>query len=366
MLSNQVLLKTISDIKGITGAEISVWNLDGTCVLATNEIEERQRELVENFLFVEAEEMDNEYISQECFLGMVSVEESPRYLLMIEGLIGEPDVLGGLCVNQLENLITAYKEPLNKDVFLAQLLKGNLSGDEVRQKSGRVHIKNDVKRICYVIEPKEEQTIVKQTLKSLYTTGVKDFVVEMDKTHIAFVREISGTETEKDLHHVAETISDTISAEAMLYVRVSYGTVVNDLEHLKQSYEEARIALEVGRSFYAKRMVLAYKKLGIGRLIHQLPVSLCKEFMQEVLEGKGLEQFDDETMTTAYEFFRNNLNISETARQLYVHRNTLMNRLEKIQKKTGLDIRNFSDAMIFKLAIMVSNHVYLQEKMRNN
>ncbi|MEG0109287.1 MAG: helix-turn-helix domain-containing protein, partial [Lachnospiraceae bacterium] len=175
--------------------------------------------------------------------------------------------------------------------------------------------------------------------------------------HIILIKTLLHTEGEKEILHIAHTIKDTLSAEAMVHVRVAYGSIVEELGHICQSYREAGMALEIGHIFYAQRNVLDYEKLGIGRLIYQLPVSLCDMFLGEVLKGKASDQFEEETLVTVYKFFENNLNISETARQLYIHRNTLLYKLEKIQKKTGLDVRVFEDAMIFKIALMVASYM---------
>lgn len=150
--------------------------------------------------------------------------------------------------------------------------------------------------------------------------------------------------------------------EAMVSVRAAYGTIVEELKDVSRSYKEADMALEVGRVFYTEKKILAYNELGIGRLIHQLPASLCEMFLNEVFEGGKADIFEEEELTTVYTFFDNNLNISETARRLYVHRNTLVYRLEKIQKKTGLDVRVFDDALTFKIAMMVADHMkYMKE-----
>ena len=159
------------------------------------------------------------------------------------------------------------------------------------------------------------------------------------------------TDGYKDINDIAKTITDTLSAEAMMKVRVAYGTVVEELKDVSKSYKEAAMALDVGRIFYSERTILAYNELGIGRLIHQLPVSLCEMFLQEVFNGDAFEQFDEETLVTVYKFF------DKTARQLYIHRNTLVYRLEKIQKSTGLDVRVFDDALTFKIAMMVASHI---------
>ena len=156
---------------------------------------------------------------------------------------------------------------------------------------------------------------------------------------------------------VANTIVYMMNSEAMLMVRVSYGTVVQELREVSKSYKEATMAMDVGRIFYAEKNVIAYSTLGIGRLIYQLPVNLCRIFIEEIFGGNQVYDLDEETLTTINKFFENNLNVSETSRQLFIHRNTLVYRIEKLQKATGLDIRTFEDAMTFKIAMMVVNYM---------
>lgn len=161
----------------------------------------------------------------------------------------------------------------------------------------------------------------------------------------------------ESLELVANTIVDMMNSEAMLKVRVSYGTVVQELREVSKSYKEATMAMDVGRIFYAEKNVIAYSTLGIGRLIYQLPVNLCRIFIEEIFGGNQVYDLDEETLTTINKFFENNLNVSETSRQLFIHRNTLVYRIEKLQKATGLDIRTFEDAMTFKIAMMVVNYM---------
>ena len=199
--------------------------------------------------------------------------------------------------------------------------------------------------------------MVLETVKGLYATGTKDFVTSVDENHIVLIKSVETTEGYPELAHIARTIVDMLNAEVMINVRVAYGTIVDGIQEVSRSYKEATMALDVGRSFYAERKVLAYNELGIGRLIHQLPLSLCDMFLKEVFTGDALELLDEETLSTVDLFFKNNLNISETARKLYVHRNTLVYRLEKLQKITGLDVRVFDEALTFKIALMVSKHM---------
>ena len=122
------------------------------------------------------------------------------------------------------------------------------------------------------------------------------------------------------------------------------------------------MALDVGKIFYSHKKVIAYGNLGIGRLIYQLPLPLCKMFIKEIFDDKTPDDFDEETLTTINKFFENNLNVSETSRQLYIHRNTLVYRLDKLQKSTGLDLRVFEDAITFKIALMVVKYMNYMEK----
>ena len=149
----------------------------------------------------------------------------------------------------------------------------------------------------------------------------------------------------------------------MSKVHIAFGTIVNEIKDVSRSYKEAKMALDVGKIFYSGKNVVAYSNLGIGRLIYQLPLPLCRMFIKEVLHGLTMDDFDDETLATVNKFFENNLNVSETSRQLYIHRNTLVYRLDKLQKMTGLDLRNFDDAIIFKITLMVSKYMIYMDKM---
>lgn len=267
-------------------------------------------------------------------------------------------MIGRLCVSQIRNLIMAYHERMDKNNFLQNLLLDNFLLVDIYNRAKKLGIAIEARRVVFLIEPKKEgDSIVMETMRGLYATGTKDFITAVDEGHIIFIKHLEVTDGYKEINDIAKTITDTLSAEAMMKVRVAYGTVVEELKDVSKSYKEAAMALDVGRIFYSERTILAYNELGIGRLIHQLPVSLCEMFLQEVFNGDAFEQFDEETLVTVYKFFDNNLNVSETARQLYIHRNTLVYRLEKIQKSTGLDVRVFDDALTFKIAMMVASHI---------
>ena len=257
------------------------------------------------------------------------------------------ELAGRMGASQLRNLLYAYKERMDKNRFIQNLLLDNLLLVDIYNQAKKMKIPAEIKRVVFVIEPKNEGDIlVQETLKGLYATGTKDLV-----------KSLQSTDDYPQVEQIAKELVTTLNMEAMVSVRAAYGTIVEELKDVSRSYKEADMALEVGRVFYVEKKILAYNELGIGRLIHQLPASLCEMFLNEVFEDGKADIFEEEELTTVYTFFDNNLNISETARRLYVHRNTLVYRLEKIQKKTGLDVRVFDDALTFKIAMMVADHM---------
>ena len=189
----------------------------------------------------------------------------------------------------------------------------------------------------------------------------KDFITAVDEKNIIIVRELTPNETYEDMEKVARTVLDMLNTEAMSSARISYGTIVNEIKEVSKSYKEAKMALDVGKIFYSEKVIIAYNHLGIGRLIYQLPLPLCKMFIKEIFEGKSPDEFDEETLSTINKFFENSLNVSETSRQLYIHRNTLVYRLDKLEKSTGLDLRKFEDAITFKIALMVVKYMKYME-----
>lgn len=356
MLSNQILHKTAQDIKQITGFECGVWNMRGTCLVMTNERMTGYEKEVEAFL---AEpQMEQTRLQEDVGLFLVCDDEEPIYVLVLSGKGKEVFMAGNLGASQLSNLIFVYKEKMDKNRFIQNLILDNMLLVDVYNQAKKMKIPVDLRRTVFLVESKNEgESLIQDTLKGLYATGTRDFVTAVDEKHVILVKAVEKTESYADLEKTARVIADTLNMEAMVSVRVSYGTIVEELKDVSKSYKEADMALEVGRVFYEEKTILAYNELGIGRLIHQLPESLCQMFLREVFDGDVEGMFDDEELQTVFTFFDNNLNISETARQLYIHRNTLVYRLEKIQKRTGLDVRAFEDALTFKIAMMVADHM---------
>ena len=358
MLSNQILHKTVQDIKRISGLECAVWDMRGICLVMTNEKMIGYEKEVADFRNINITEQQKTKFTDDFGMFLVEDEEEPAYILGLSGRYPHLHAIGEMGASQLSNLLFAYKDKMDKNRFIQNLLMDNLLLVDVYNQAKKMKIPAELRRTVFIIEPKNEgDNLILETLKGLYATGTRDFVTAVDEKNVILVKALEKTEGYPELEKIARTISDTLGMEAMVSVRVSYGTIVDELKNVSKSYKEAGMALEVGKVFYSDKNILAYNELGIGRLIHQLPISLCEMFLNEVFEGDVSELFDEEELTTVFSFFDNNLNISETARQLYIHRNTLMYRLEKIQKKTGLDVRTFDDALTFKIAMMVANHM---------
>ena len=202
-----------------------------------------------------------------------------------------------------------------------------------------------------------------ETLRTLFSSKGKDFITAVDEKNIIIVKELKENEGYSDIEKTANVILDMLNTEAMANVHVAYGTIISEIKEMSKSYKEAKMALEVGKIFNSEKNIAAYNNLGIGRLIYQLPLPLCKMFIREIFDGKSPDDFDEETLSTINKFFENSLNVSETSRQLYIHRNTLVYRLDKLQKSTGLDIRVFEDAITFKIALMVVRYMKYMESL---
>ncbi len=262
--------------------------------------------------------------------------------------------------DEVDNTVVQFVEKdLNRNIFIKDVLLGNLLAVDMHSKAKRLHIEAKP-RVCYVIDTGNKSTdLVMELVKNLSNLKAGDFVTTVDEHSVVLVKDISNeAATEEKLEDVAKSLVDSLHMEAMVKVRVGYGNMVTEISEIAQSFQEAKMALQVGKVFYAEKDTISYGKLGIGRLIYQLPMSLCNMFIKEVFGDKIPDVLEDEeAMSTITKFFENNLNISETARQLYVHRNTLVYRLERIEKEIGLDIRKFDDAMTFRIAVMVMAHM---------
>lgn len=358
MISSQIIQTSLEELKGITKVDLCVYDLAGDWVAGTLENLDLQPGLISNFAYSPA---DSQVIGAYHLLKVYD-EGELLYILVAKGITDDVYMIGKVAVCQLQNLVIAYKERFDRNNFFQNLILDNLLLVDIYNRAKKLHIDVNVPRVVYLIDTKgEKDGLVMELLKGMFSSRTGDYLTAVDENHVILIKALEGNSGPDTLENVANTVVDMMSTEAMTNVRVSYGTIVPELRDVSKSYKEAKMAMDVGKIFYEEKTVAAYSSLGIGRLIYQLPINLCKMFMEEIFGDNLPTELTDETLNTLNKFFENNLNVSETARQLYVHRNTLVYRIERVQESTGLNLRNFDDALTFKIALMVANYMkYLE------
>ncbi|MCC8028797.1 MAG: helix-turn-helix domain-containing protein [Lachnospiraceae bacterium] len=358
MISNQVLQTTIDGLKNITRIDFGVIDTEGKVLAGTFAEAERYAEPAVAFVESPA---DSQVVSG-CQFFKVFDEQQMEYILLAYGDSDDVYMIGKIAVFQIQNLLVAYKERFDKDNFIKNLLLDNLLLVDIYNRAKKLHIETDVRRVVYMIETSHDKDGNDlDHVRGVFEGKNQNFVTAINEKNIIVVKEVEASETAESLHRTAEVIYGLFRGDRS--VHVAYGSVVNEIREVSRSYKEARMALDVGKIFFEDHNIIAYATLGIGRLIYQLPIPLCKMFIKEIFGSRSPDDFDEETLTTINKFFENSLNVSETSRQLYIHRNTLVYRLDKLQKSTGLDLRVFEDAITFKIALMVVKYMTYMESL---
>ena len=359
MITAQVIQSCLDDLKTITKVDLAVVDVEGVMVAKNSDRFEQNVEFVTEFAASPA----GSQVLQGCQYLKIYDEEDPVYVLLC-GDSSEEYMIGKIAVSNIQNLITAYKERFDRNNFFQNLLLDNLLLVDIYNRAKKLHIEIQKPRVVLLLEiPAGKENYAMEFLKSMFSAQSGDYVTAVDENTLIVIKQVEAKDSYAEVVEVAETTVAMMNTEAMINVRVAYGTIVEELKDVSKSYKEAKMALDVGKIFYAEKTVTAYSTLGIGRLIYQLPINLCEMFIEEIFGGKVPEELDEETLTTINTFLENNLNVSETSRQLYVHRNTLLYRLEKLEKYTGLDIRIFDDALTLKIALMVVRYMRYLESM---
>lgn len=357
MLRNQRLKNALKEIKEISRIDSAVYTGEGELTASTFQAEKGLGEKVRQFSEVSADALTMDGFH---FLRIPLSPMEEEYVLVVRAAVEEAYMVGRLAVCQLRNLIEAEAQRVNKSSFLQQVLYGNVREDELHDRAKKMHIPVS-EWVVYVIKTtgKKDPACV-ETLRNLFSDRDKDFLIETDEQVIVLIKDVKEMEEPEAPENLAKMISDNVQAEAMQQVSIGYGRRAESFSEITRSYQEALMALEIGKIFHGQSSILSFDRLGIGRLVYQIPEELCEKFVEEVFGGRE-DSLDEEDLLTVQRFFDNNLNISETARQMYVHRNTLVYRLERIEKIVGLDVRKFEDAMKFKMALMVRANLDYQK-----
>ena len=361
MISNQILQNTIEGLKSISRIDFCVLDTEGNNLASTLSEPWECEEPVLAFVASPAESQ----VIRGCQFFKIFDEQQLEYVLLAGGEAEDVYMVGKLAAFQIQSLLVAYKERVDKDNFIKNLLLDNLLLVDIYNRAKKLHIDTEVRRVIFLIETNHEKdSIALDNVRTLLGGKAKDFITAVDENNIIVVKELMETDGGRELERDAQNMLDILKGEnAEEHFHIAYGTIVNDIKEVSKSYKEAKLALDVGKLFFDEKDIIADSTLGIGRLIYQLPIPLCKMFIKEIFEGKSPDEFDEETLATINKFFENSLNVSETSRQLYIHRNTLVYRLDKLQKSTGLDLRVFEDAITFKIALMVVKYMKYMESM---
>lgn len=365
MISNQILQNTIDGIREISHTDLCIMDSDGHQVVSTGRVFEEAAEAVEDFVMSPADSQ-----SAGPFQYFKVFDESRlEYILIVRGDTDNTLMIGKMAAYQLKGLLTAYKEHYDRDGFMKNLLLDNLLLIDIYERAKKLHIQANSRRVVMLIETDHARNHDRDVLvimQEMIGTGSDDFVTQVDEDNVVVVHEVTGPDENADVSRFAGSMEHYLMDAGIQGTRIAYGTVVGELKEISHSYKEAKMALDVSRIFFEEKTIIAYNQLGIGRLIYQLPIPLCRMFIKEIFKDKSPDEFDEETLTTINKFFENNLNVSETSRQLFIHRNTLVYRLDKLQKSTGLDLRVFEDAITFKIALMVVRYMNYMDRQGNH
>ncbi len=278
---------------------------------------------------------------------------------------GDDDQARTICVMAAVAMSAAkahYEEKHDKGTFVKNIITDNILPGDIYIRAKELHFVTDVPRVVFLIRQVGKADVAAvDVLQSMFSDKQQDFVLSISETDIAVIRQLAPGTDSKELTRLATQIEETLNAEIFVRTVIGIGTICTHLRELPDSYKEALMAIEVGKVFDTEKSIISYENLGIGRLIYQLPTTLCEIFLSEVFKKNSIDSLDQETLFTINKFFENNLNVSETSRKLFVHRNTLVYRLEKIKKLTGLDLREFDHAIVFKVALMVKKYLNSRE-----
>ncbi|MBR0235250.1 MAG: helix-turn-helix domain-containing protein [Clostridia bacterium] len=288
----------------------------------------------------------------------MSQSAGSEYIVFVEGEDVLAEKLSLILVVSLNNIKSYHDDKYDKTSFIKNIILDNILPGDIYVKSKELHFATDVLRVVFLLKFHPGTDIsYYDVIMNMFPNTNQDYVISTSENDIVLVREVKPDSDVNDYKKTAKQIADTMMAEFLTKVSIGIGSAAESVKDVARSYREAQAALEVGHVFDTDKNIVSYENLGIGRLIYQLPTTMCEMFLDEVFQKESIEKLDQETLSTIQKFFENNLNVSETSRKMFVHRNTLVYRLEKIKKMTGLDLREFEDAITFKVALMVKRYL---------
>ena len=356
-MANSVFQNVILQLKEISDRTFGVLDTEG-CVVSCTDPSLLGERWTDAALKVSGAGESVVTFGQKTFRAILSSANQPDYVVFCTGDDELARTYCSLAYIALNNAKVFYEEKNDRSTFVKNIIMDNILPGDIYIRAKELHFATDAPWAVFLVRQVGRGDVAAvDVLSGMFTDKLQDFVISINETDIAVIKQMSNETTTEDLEKIARDIEDLLRNELFVKPVIGIGTVVTHLRELADAYKEAQTAIEVGKVFDNEKSIINYKNLGIGRLIYQLPTTLCEMFLSEVFEMNSIEALDQETLFTINKFFENNLNVSETSRKLFVHRNTLVYRLEKIKKQTGLDLREFDHAIVFKVALMVRKYL---------
>ena len=356
-MSSRIFQSVIMQMRDATARCLGVVD-EGGQVVACNELSMIGNHL-DGFHGLQGEYAEQVFVrGAYSFKPIGSANVQPDYAVFVEGKDEHARCVCVLAAVAFSEAKTNYEEKHNRTTFVKSIISDNILPGDVYVRAKELHFEDELPRAVLLIRLSEKADMaVVEELTALYPDRQKDFVLSINETDIVLIKELAAGAEAKEAVEIAAAVQKTLEKKLNLHPIIGIGTMALHLRELADRYKEAQVAIEVGKVFDNEKSIIHYENLGIGRLIYQLPTTLCEMFLKEVFKKNPIESLDQETLYTINKFFENNLNVSETSRKLFVHRNTLVYRLEKIKKLTGLDLREFDHAIVFKVALMVKKYL---------
>ncbi|MGM9520940.1 MAG: PucR family transcriptional regulator [Oscillospiraceae bacterium] len=363
-MSSRIFQSVIVQMKETTTRMLGVVDSEGN-VIASSELSIMGSHIVdsENVIPVLGEKIT--VYNGKTFKAVSGPDQNLEYAVFVEGADDIAASFCGMVAVAISGAKAYYEEKYDKTALVKNIITENILPGDIYVHAKELHFVADVPRAVFFIRQLDRADVaVLEVLRRMFPERQKDFVISINETDVVVIREVSAHAEEKDTHKMAAAMWQAIEDELKIKTVIGIGTIAHHLRELAIRYKEAQTAIDVGKVFDTEENIINYESLGIGRLIYQLPTTMCEMFLAEVFKKNPIDSLDEETLGIITEFFENNLNISETSRKLFVHRNTLVYRLGKIKKLTGLDLREFDQAIVFKVALMVKKYLDSQKDSR--
>ena len=356
-MTNHIFSDVIQQMKSATERQIGVIDPDGT-VVACSDPEQLGAKQPKLARVVALSEEQVVHFSGKTVKVLTNFGGSFDFAVYVEG---EDDIARSLCMMAQVALNCTkiyYEEKHDKATFVKNIITDNILPGDIYIRAKELHFPADQNHVVFLVRQVGTVDVgAVDVLQTLFPDRQQDFVISINETDVAVVKAVSADVEQAELLQMASNVEETLKNQLFVKTIIGIGGVAEHLRELADSYKGAQVAIEVGKVFDTEKTIITYENLGIGRLIYQLPTTLCEIFLGEVFKKNSIDTLDQETLFTINKFFENNLNVSETSRKLFVHRNTLVYRLETIKKLTGLDLREFDHAIIFKVALMVKKYL---------